>query len=142
VRTSSSKALTAAASRLVVGLAIFEEAGRDLVEAVLVGQRPGIALLACATRMRVDPSQLSRPGGRAVVGNRPASRGGPPTKEAPPVIAGRTAHGDDRSPELTVLVADDDDQTRSFVAENLAADRYRIRTADSREKALAILSRE
>src|ERR1700680_1516532 len=44
----------------------------------------------------------------------------------------------DRDP--TVLVIDEDDVVRSFLADNLEADRYRVRTADSREKALAILS--
>ena len=43
----------------------------------------------------------------------------------------------DREP--TVLVVEEDDVARSFLAENLEADRYRVRTADSREKALAIL---
>ena len=44
----------------------------------------------------------------------------------------------DRDP--TVLVVEEDDVARSFLADNLEADRYRVRTADSREKALAILS--
>jgi CheY-like chemotaxis protein len=44
----------------------------------------------------------------------------------------------DRDP--TVLVVEEDAAARSFLAENLEADRYRVRTADSREKALAILS--
>ena len=44
--------------------------------------------------------------------------------------------------ERTVLLAEEDDVTRAFVADNLAADRYRVRIADSREKALAILSVE
>lgn len=47
------------------------------------------------------------------------------------------SHGD-RDP--TVLVVEEDDVARSFLADNLEADRYRVRTADSREKALAILS--
>jgi len=47
---------------------------------------------------------------------------------------------DDREP--TVLVVEEDDVARSFLADNLEADRYRVRTADSREKALAILSVE
>ncbi|MDQ6805605.1 MAG: response regulator [Actinomycetota bacterium] len=58
------------------------------------------------------------------------------------MIAAPTTHRDDRSRELTVLVADEDDQARSFLEENLAADRYRVRTAASREQALAILSVE
>ena len=45
---------------------------------------------------------------------------------------------DDRDP--TVLLVEEDEVARSFLAENLEADRYRVRTADSREKALAILS--
>ena len=45
----------------------------------------------------------------------------------------------DRKP--TVLIADEDDLTRALV-DNLAADRYHVRIADSREKALAILSVE
>jgi DNA-binding response OmpR family regulator len=45
-----------------------------------------------------------------------------------------------KDPSPTVLVVEEDDVARSFVAENLEADRYRVRTADSREKALAILS--
>ena len=44
--------------------------------------------------------------------------------------------------ERTVLIAEEDEVTRAFVADNLAADRYRVRVADSREKALAILSVE
>ena len=39
---------------------------------------------------------------------------------------------DDRDP--TVLVVEEDDAARSFLADNLEADRYRVRTADSREK--------
>ena len=39
-----------------------------------------------------------------------------------------------------VLVVEEDDVARSFLADNLAADGHRVRTADSREKALAILS--
>jgi DNA-binding response OmpR family regulator len=58
------------------------------------------------------------------------------------MIAARTAHRDDHSLELTVLVAEEDNAARSFLAVNLAADRYRVRTADSREQALAILSVE
>ena len=49
------------------------------------------------------------------------------------------SHGDRNQ---TVLVVEEDDVARSFLAENLEADRYRVRTADSREKALAILSVE
>lgn len=40
----------------------------------------------------------------------------------------------------TVLIADEDSQVRAFLADNLAADRYRVRIADCREKAVAILS--
>jgi DNA-binding response OmpR family regulator len=40
----------------------------------------------------------------------------------------------------TVLVIEEDDAAREFLADNLAFDRYRVRTADSREKGLAILS--
>lgn len=47
-----------------------------------------------------------------------------------------------QSRERTVLVAEEDEATRLFLADNLAADRYRVRAADSREKALAILSVE
>jgi DNA-binding response OmpR family regulator len=49
---------------------------------------------------------------------------------------------DSRDRERTVLLAEEDDVTRAFVADNLAADRYRVRLADSREEALAILSVE
>jgi DNA-binding response OmpR family regulator len=44
----------------------------------------------------------------------------------------------DRDP--TVLVVEEDDVARAFLADNLAADGYDVRTADSKEKALAILS--
>jgi DNA-binding response OmpR family regulator len=40
----------------------------------------------------------------------------------------------------TVLVIEEDDAARESLADNLAFDRYRVRTADSREKGLAILS--
>jgi DNA-binding response OmpR family regulator len=71
---------------------------------------------------------------------------GPPpcratTKEAEMMISAATASvpsDGDRDP--TVLVVDEDEVVRSFLADNLEADRYRVRTADSREKALAILS--
>ena len=49
---------------------------------------------------------------------------------------------DSRDRKRTVLLAEEDDVTRAFVADNLAADRYRVRLADSREKALAILCAE
>jgi DNA-binding response OmpR family regulator len=39
-----------------------------------------------------------------------------------------------------VLVVQEDDVARSFLAENLQADRYGVLTADSREQALALLS--
>ena len=51
-----------------------------------------------------------------------------------------TTDREDRKP--TVLIAEEDDVTRAFVADNLAADSYHVRIADSREKALAILSVE
>ena len=47
------------------------------------------------------------------------------------------SHGD-RDP--SVLVVEEDDVARAFLADNLEADRYRVRIAESREKALAILS--
>jgi DNA-binding response OmpR family regulator len=47
-----------------------------------------------------------------------------------------------RDRERTVLLAEEENVTRAFIADNLAADRYRVRVADSREKALAILSVE
>jgi DNA-binding response OmpR family regulator len=53
------------------------------------------------------------------------------------ISAANDSHGD---VDPTVLVVDEDDIVRSFLADNLEADRYRVRTADSREKALAILS--
>lgn len=40
----------------------------------------------------------------------------------------------------TVLLADEDEQVRVFLADNLVADRYQVRIADCREKAIAILS--
>lgn len=40
----------------------------------------------------------------------------------------------------TVLVIEEDEVAREFLADNLALDRYTVRTADSREKGLAILS--
>jgi DNA-binding response OmpR family regulator len=54
------------------------------------------------------------------------------------MIPAATPSRDDREP--TVLVVEEDDVARCFLADNLEADRYRVRTADSREKALAILS--
>ena len=50
------------------------------------------------------------------------------------------ARDGDRDP--TVLLIEEDEVARSFLADNLAADRHRVRIADSREKALAILSVE
>jgi DNA-binding response OmpR family regulator len=58
------------------------------------------------------------------------------------MIAASKDRRDDHSSELTVLVAEEDDVVRSFLADNLAADRYRVRSAGSREHALAILSVE
>ena len=46
----------------------------------------------------------------------------------------------DRDRGATVLVVEEDEVARCFLAENLEADRYRVRTANSGEKALAILS--
>jgi DNA-binding response OmpR family regulator len=40
----------------------------------------------------------------------------------------------------TILLADQDDATRAFLASNLTADGYRIRAAEDRAKALALLS--
>jgi DNA-binding response OmpR family regulator len=42
----------------------------------------------------------------------------------------------------TVLVAEDSDATRALLSDNLTADGYRIRSADSRAGALAILSKD
>jgi len=53
------------------------------------------------------------------------------------ISAANPSHDD---PDPTVLVVEEDDVARSFLADNLEADRYRVRTADSREKALASLS--
>lgn len=39
-----------------------------------------------------------------------------------------------------VLIAEEDDAARTFLADNLTADLYQVRVADCREKALAILS--
>ncbi len=54
------------------------------------------------------------------------------------MIAAATTSREDRAP--TVLVAEEDDVARAFLADNLTADGYDVWTADSREKALAILS--
>jgi DNA-binding response OmpR family regulator len=56
------------------------------------------------------------------------------------MTAPATSNACDRKPN--VLVADEDDATRASLADNLVADRYCVRVADSREKALAILSVE
>jgi DNA-binding response OmpR family regulator len=56
------------------------------------------------------------------------------------MTAPATSNACDRKPN--VLVADEDDATRAFLADNLVADRYSVRVADSREKALAMLSVE
>ncbi|MGH2857669.1 MAG: response regulator transcription factor, partial [Solirubrobacteraceae bacterium] len=45
-------------------------------------------------------------------------------------------------PLPTILLADEDEQVRTFLADNLTADRYRVAVADCREKATAILSVE
>lgn len=42
----------------------------------------------------------------------------------------------------TILLADEDDATRTFLAENLSSDGYRIKAAESRGKAIALLSVE
>lgn len=54
------------------------------------------------------------------------------------MIAGATSSRDARA--VNVLVAEEDDVARVFLAENLTADGYEVRTADSREQALARLS--
>ena len=54
------------------------------------------------------------------------------------MIAAATTRCEDGGP--SVLVAEEDDVARAFLADNLAADRYVVWTADSKEKALAILS--
>jgi DNA-binding response OmpR family regulator len=54
------------------------------------------------------------------------------------MIAVATWSRDDRA--VNVLVAEEDDVARAFLAENLTADGYEVRTADSREQALARLS--
>ena len=54
------------------------------------------------------------------------------------MIAAATSSRDDRA--ANVLVAEEDDVARAFLAENLTADGYEVRTADSREQALARLS--
>jgi DNA-binding response OmpR family regulator len=42
----------------------------------------------------------------------------------------------------TILLADEDDATRTFLADNLSSDGYRIKVADSRAEAIALLSVE
>ena len=54
------------------------------------------------------------------------------------MIAAATSSREDRG--VNVLVADEDEVARVFLAENLTADGYEVRTADSREQALARLS--
>ena len=54
------------------------------------------------------------------------------------MIAAATTSCEDRDP--TVLLAEEDDVARAFLADNLTADGYVVWTADSKEKALAILS--
>jgi response regulator RpfG family c-di-GMP phosphodiesterase len=56
----------------------------------------------------------------------------------PQMIAAATTSREDRDP--TVLVAEEDDAARAFLADNLSADGYDVRTAESKEKAFAILS--
>jgi DNA-binding response OmpR family regulator len=58
-----------------------------------------------------------------------------------------TAAGSNATPSIgssaqsaVVLVAEESETERSFLAENLAADGYTVRVADSREKALAVLA--
>jgi DNA-binding response OmpR family regulator len=54
------------------------------------------------------------------------------------MIAPATSSREDRV--VNVLLAEEDDAARAFLAENLTADGYEVRTADSREQALARLS--
>lgn len=54
------------------------------------------------------------------------------------MIATSTSSREDRG--VNLLVAEEDDVARVFLAENLTADGYEVRTADSREQALARLS--
>src|SRR5437588_5066296 len=54
------------------------------------------------------------------------------------MIVAATTGSEDRDP--TVLVAEEDEIARAFLADNLTADGYVVWTADSKEKALAILS--
>ena len=54
------------------------------------------------------------------------------------MTAAATTSRDDR--DATVLVAEEDDVARAFLADNLTADGYDVWAADSKEKALAILS--
>ena len=54
------------------------------------------------------------------------------------MIAAPTSSREDRAAK--VLVAEEDDVAREFLAENLTADGYEVRTADSREQALVRLS--
>ena len=42
-------------------------------------------------------------------------------------------------PDPTILLADEDDATRAFLADNLTADGYRVLIAPDRAKALALL---
>jgi DNA-binding response OmpR family regulator len=54
------------------------------------------------------------------------------------MIAAATSSREDRAAK--VLVAEEDEVAREFLAENLTADGYEVRTADSREQAVARLS--
>ena len=54
------------------------------------------------------------------------------------MTAAATTGREDRVP--TLLVAEEDDVARAFLADNLTADGYDVWTADSKEKALAVLS--
>src|SRR6202035_3324644 len=92
-------------------------------------------------RTPVDPCRLSRPDGRLAVGDRPAALAGhDPRRPGAMISAATPSVPSDGKRDPTVLVVEEDDAARSFLADNLEADRYRVRTADSREKALAILS--
>src|SRR5664279_3173613 len=71
--------------------------------------------------------------------------GGPPERRATTmtthtnVTLGATSAG---SRTRTVLVADESDQVRAVITDNLTADGYCVRRADSRAGALAILTED
>jgi DNA-binding response OmpR family regulator len=85
----------------------------------------------------LDPSQFSRPGGRLGVGDRRRHRAGHEPRRSQPTRSGDIGPA---SRTRSVLVADETDATRAFIADNLSAEGYRVRTAASREKALAVLT--